>query len=135
MVKKLAVSELSGTIFDAAMSKKPGVMTDNKVNRTEECVTAVAEHMKFKADNNEQRKGFFQYEWEGIGTLTWQSESEAKKKRCKEYIGEACADGSCLNINTDVDAIESCDKCPYYKGCEDCVWSGTEYCTTERKGE
>lgn len=75
MAKKLVVAGLTGTIYDAVMSKKPGVMTGNRTDRTQECIGAVADHMKLKADHNEQMQGFFRYYWEGIGTLTWQSEN------------------------------------------------------------
>lgn len=75
MAKKLVVAGLTGTIYDAVLSKKPGVMTGNRTDRTNECIEAVAEHMKIKADLNEQQKGIFQYQWEGIGTLTWKSEN------------------------------------------------------------
>lgn len=79
MAKKLVVSGLTGTIFDAVLSKTPGVMTNNRTDRTDECISAVAEHMKTKADCNEQNKGFWQYQWDGIGTLTWEQEPEKKK--------------------------------------------------------
>lgn len=71
MSKKLVVSGLSGTIYDAVLSKTPGVMTGNRTDRTNEVIGAVADHMKMKADYNKENKGFWQYEWEGVGTLTW----------------------------------------------------------------
>lgn len=58
MKKKLVVSGLTATIYDAVLSKTPGIMTNNRTDRTDECIRAVAEHMKFKADNNDQDKGF-----------------------------------------------------------------------------
>lgn len=73
MAKKL-VCGYFGTIYDAVMSKKPGVMTRNRVDRTDECINAVAEHMKFHADYNKYTPGFWQYKWSGIGQLTWESE-------------------------------------------------------------
>ena len=76
MSKKLVVTEVTGTIYDAVLSKKPNVMTGNRTDRTDECISAVANHMKSKADFNEQNPGFFQYRWDGIGTLTWQSENK-----------------------------------------------------------
>ena len=76
MAKKLVVAGLTGTIFDAVLSKTPNVMTNNRTDRTDECISAVADHMRVKAEHNEQKKGFFQYRWDGVGTLTWQSESE-----------------------------------------------------------
>lgn len=74
MAKKLVVSELTGTIYDAVMSKSPNVMTGNRADRTDECIRAVAEHMKAKAGCNKEQKGFWAYSWENIGTLTWESE-------------------------------------------------------------
>ena len=79
MPKKLVVSGLSGTIYDATLSKTPGVMTGNRTDRTEEAIMAVADHMKLKADYNKDNKGFWQYEWKGIGTLTWQDTKGAVK--------------------------------------------------------
>lgn len=76
MAKQLVVSEPMGTIYDAVLSKTPNVMTNNRTDRTDECISAVADHMRVKAEYNEQQKGFFQYRWEDVGTLTWQSESE-----------------------------------------------------------
>ena len=76
MAKKL-VCGCFGTIYDAVMSKKPGVMTGNRTDRTEECIQAVADHMKIKADNNTDDKGFWQYTWPGIGRLTWENEEMA----------------------------------------------------------
>ena len=76
MAKKLVVAGLTGTIYDAVLSKTPNVMTNNRTDRTDECISAVADHMRVKAEHNEKQKGFFQYCWEGVGTLTWQSESE-----------------------------------------------------------
>lgn len=73
MPRKLVVAGLSGTIYDAVLSKKPGIMTGNRTDRTDEAITAVAEHMKLKADFNKDDKGFWQYEWKGVGTLTWKS--------------------------------------------------------------
>ena len=73
MAKKL-VCGCFGTIYDAVLSKNPGIMTGNRVDRTNECINAVAEHMKFQADCNEKSPGFWQYEWQGVGRLTWESE-------------------------------------------------------------
>lgn len=75
MAKELVVAEISGTIYDAVLSKKSNVMTGNRTDRTDECITAVAEHMKHKADYNKENKGFWRYQWEGVGTLTWKSEN------------------------------------------------------------
>ena len=49
-------------------------MTGNRVDRTNECINAVAEHMKLKAEDNKDAPGFWQYELPGIGRLTWESE-------------------------------------------------------------
>lgn len=79
MPKKLVVAGLTGTIYDAVLSKTPNVMTNNRIDRTDECISAVADHMRVNAEHNEQQKGFFQYRWDGVGTLTWKSESEDKE--------------------------------------------------------
>ena len=81
MAKKLVVAGITGTIYDAVLSKKPGIMTDSRTDRTDECIKVVAEHMKTKADLNEQQRGIFQYRWEGIGTLTWKSENACTNNR------------------------------------------------------
>lgn len=55
-------------------------------------------------------------------------------KRCKDYVGSACVDGTCPRANTEeyaercMDVILSCDDCFYYEGCEDCILSDTGYC-------
>lgn len=67
-------------------------------------------------------------------------------KRCKDYVGAACVDGSCptANYNYYMDKgmpdiaeqfsdVKKCSQCGYYRGCEDCALDGTEYCETKRK--
>lgn len=55
-------------------------------------------------------------------------------KRCSEYVGLACVDGSCPKANweeyleRDMDVVRNCKECPFYKGCEDCALSCTKYC-------
>lgn len=55
-------------------------------------------------------------------------------KRCGNYVGLACVDGSCPIANADayasrcMDMIIRCEECFYYKGCEDCALDGTAYC-------
>lgn len=55
-------------------------------------------------------------------------------KRCDDYVGVACVDGTCPKANADeyaercMDVIANCKDCFYYKGCEDCALYGTEYC-------
>ena len=55
-------------------------------------------------------------------------------KRCKEYVGISCVDGSCPVANAAeyeercMDVIKNCDDCPYYYGCVDCALATTEYC-------
>ena len=55
-------------------------------------------------------------------------------KRCNSYVGLACVDGSCPKakweeyLERDMDVVRNCNECHYYKGCEDCALSGTEYC-------
>lgn len=78
-MKKLVVAGLSGTIYDAVLSKTPGIMTGNRTDRTDECIGAVAEHMQMKADYNKDSPGFWQYIWHGHGKLTWESEAAEKE--------------------------------------------------------
>lgn len=55
-------------------------------------------------------------------------------RRCSNYVGVACVDGSCPKANwekyaeRDMDVVRHCKECHYYNGCEDCALSGTEYC-------
>lgn len=74
-MKTLVVAGITGTIYDAILSKTPGIMTGNRVDRTDECISAVANHMKSKADFNKEQNGFWQYCWPGIGKLTWENEA------------------------------------------------------------
>ena len=76
MARKLVVAAITGTIYDAQMTKKPGVMSGNRTDRTDEAIGAVAEHMKLKAEENKDTTGFWQYIWPGIGTLTWEDEKK-----------------------------------------------------------
>ena len=66
MANNLVVGELTGTIYD----------TTSETDRTDECIRTVAEHMRVRAESNNEQKGFWQYRWKGFGTLTWQSENE-----------------------------------------------------------
>lgn len=75
MAKKLVVSDLSGTIYDATMSKKdPSRMTDDRVERTDECIRAVANHMHLMATENRDNPGWYRYNFPGFGTLTFKCE-------------------------------------------------------------
>lgn len=75
MPKRLVVAAISGTIYDARLTKTPGVMsTTDRRDRTDEAISAVAEHMKAKAEMNKDSPGFWQYQWPGVGTLTWETE-------------------------------------------------------------
>lgn len=64
---------------------------------------------------------------------------EVKRKICERYCGISCVDGSCPKANFEeyaergMDVVRSCDECPYYRGCVDCCFSGTEYCL--KKGD
>ena len=56
-------------------------------------------------------------------------------KRCLEYCGVACVDGSCPIANREeyaergYDIVHNCNECHYYKGCEDCCFeSDIKYC-------
>ncbi len=73
MARKLVTSEF-GTIYDAVMSKKdPERMTDDRVERTNECIIAVANHMKHKADCNLDNE-YWKYGFEHHGALVWINE-------------------------------------------------------------
>lgn len=74
-MKKLVVAAVSATIYDAVLSRDGKKMTANRTDRTDECIRAVAEHMKDKADFNQDDVGFWEYEWPGIGKLTWTSDN------------------------------------------------------------
>lgn len=76
MPKRLVVAAVSGTIYDARMTKTPGVMSADRQDRTDEAIAAVAEHMKAKAEMNKDSPGFWSYQWPGVGTLTWKTEGE-----------------------------------------------------------
>lgn len=60
-------------------------------------------------------------------------------KRCKDYVGVSCVDGSCPVANAEeyeercMDVVKDCNDCHYYKGCEDCALDGTEYCEKQRR--
>ena len=50
-------------------------------------------------------------------------------ERCLNYVGLACVDGTCPIANSErYLTIDYCNKCLYYKGCEDCALAGTEHC-------
>ncbi len=69
------------------------------------------------------------------------------EKRCRDYVGIACVDGSCPVANREeyeercYPTIKRCGECWLYKGCEDCALCGTEYCSgkgeerSEQRGE
>lgn len=55
-------------------------------------------------------------------------------KRCKNYVGVACVNGSCpIALREEyeeygIPVINNCNECHKYKGCEDCASFNTEYC-------
>lgn len=55
-------------------------------------------------------------------------------KRCKNYVGVACIDGSCPMARAEeyeeynVPPRFNCKDCWYYKGCGDCALYGTDHC-------
>ena len=59
------------------------------------------------------------------------------EKRCVNYVGLACVDGSCPMIDRDEGGgyirpiIESCEECGLYKGCADCALADTDLCEEE----
>ena len=58
---------------------------------------------------------------------------------CGAYVGVACVDGSCPIANMEeyaergMDVVRNCSECSFYKGCEDCALSDTEYCVKTGK--
>ena len=58
-------------------------------------------------------------------------------KYCKGYCGVACVDGTCPAANLEeyeeqyIPITRNCRECYMYKGCEDCYFADTEYCTEE----
>lgn len=58
---------------------------------------------------------------------------------CNQYTGVSCVDGSCPIANRDIYAeygiplVWTCENCPYYHGCEDCCFDGSELCTGKMK--
>lgn len=68
-----------------------------------------------------------------------------RNKVCKGYCGITCVNGSCPNALSNEDAMRDddalacahldkklhCKDCSYNKGCEDCCFYATEYCTHE----
>ncbi len=73
---------------------------------------------------------------------------KTNEKRCPAYCGITCVNGYCPNALDDMDRHSdtdeyacyhldkklSCKDCGYYRGCEDCCFSGTDLCIKE-KGE
>lgn len=53
-------------------------------------------------------------------------------KRCPEYIGVSCIDGSCPKANQEeyeeygIPVVRSCFECSYYRGCADCAGYGCD---------
>ena len=65
------------------------------------------------------------------------------EKYCTQYVGVTCIDGGCPialhdeYVERGYDTIKSCKECPYYTGCKDCYFYGTDECMrkTEVKNE
>lgn len=63
------------------------------------------------------------------------------EKRCKDYVGVACVDGTCPVANREeyeercYPVTKNCRECWLYKGCEDCALAGTEYCDKKDEEE
>lgn len=63
------------------------------------------------------------------------------EKRCRDYVGVTCANGSCPIALSEkyaeygVPVVSDCDECFYYEGCRDCALSGTEYCSEKIEGK
>lgn len=70
--KQLVIAGPAHDIYDAVLLKEPNVMSEDRRIRTQECIDAVAEHMRFMAES--LGGSVFEYSWEGLGTLTWANE-------------------------------------------------------------
>lgn len=82
MTRKLIASGDTGKIYDAVMDENnQELMTGDKIDRTNECIIAVANHMRQRADS-----GFdidmWKYTMENEGALIWIN------KDCHGIIGE-----------------------------------------------
>lgn len=60
-------------------------------------------------------------------------------KVCPNYTGVTCVNGSCPMAWAEerqeygIPLVHSCDECTYYKGCEDCCFSGENGCEIDEK--
>lgn len=65
---------------------------------------------------------------------TERKKRRTKEKRCRDYVGVACVDGTCPAALREeyeercIPTVKNCRDCFYYKGCEDCALKDTEYC-------
>ena len=51
------------------------------------------------------------------------------EKRCVNYVGLSCVDGSCPAALDEFHSLKAdCENCFYYQGCIDCALAGTEHC-------
>ena len=48
------------------------------------------------------------------------------KNYCSGYYGENCSDDKCLYLKNET---ESCQDCKFNKGCVDCYYRNSQYCT------
>lgn len=71
MKRELIASGDTGKIFDAVMDvNNPELMTDDRIDRTWECIIAVANHMRQRADCGLEND-IWKYHMENEGTLIW----------------------------------------------------------------
>jgi hypothetical protein len=75
-MKKLAVTALTNQIVLANVNEKTKTISGDRTDMTDEAIRAVSEHMMNFANENQDSKGFWQFEFEGFGTLTWESEKK-----------------------------------------------------------
>lgn len=56
------------------------------------------------------------------------------EKRCVNYVGLACVDGTCPAAWDETRHLKEtdCENCFFYRGCVDCALAGTEYCAGEK---
>ncbi|MBQ8167185.1 MAG: hypothetical protein IJZ96_09140 [Lachnospiraceae bacterium] len=71
MKRKLIASGDTGKIFDALIDPfRPCMITDGMIDRTWECIIAVANHMRQRADSGLEND-IWKYHMENEGTLIW----------------------------------------------------------------
>lgn len=82
--KQLVVGALEGRIYDAQILKNGDMSKTGRVDRTDECIHAVASFLHLAAETNAEQKGTYKLFFPGFGTMTWQSETAEKEEENAE---------------------------------------------------